>query len=133
MRIEIHVPDTVTTAEECRVRAVLFNDSYEPVAVSRNAFVGPNLSGVTTGGYPRPDSVEPTFGQPDEPLTLQPFSFYGRERVFGELPPGEIEVTASYTEGAARSTASGSARRPTTRGRRWSCRPKLPSGNSLSP
>jgi hypothetical protein len=106
MRIEIHGPETVTTAEECRVRAVLFNDSYEPVAVSRNAFVGPNLSGIAPAGYPHPASVEPTFGQPDEPLTLQPFSFYGRERAFSGLLAGEGDVTATYAEGTVRLTAS---------------------------
>jgi hypothetical protein len=45
---------------------------------------------------PLPESVEPTFGGPDEPLTLQPFSFYGRERSFQGLPVGVLEVTARY-------------------------------------
>jgi len=97
MRIEIDGPDTVSTTEECRLRAMLFNDGYEPVAVSRNAFVGPSFHAMAPGGYPQPASVEPTFGQVDEPLTLQPFSFYGRERTLGGLDAGEIEVTASYS------------------------------------
>jgi hypothetical protein len=96
MRIEIQLPSSAKSSEQCNLRAVLFNDSYEPVAVSRNAFVGPNVRALAPGGFPAPESVEPTFGGPDEPLTLQPFSFYGRERTFGGLAPGEVDVTASY-------------------------------------
>ena len=98
MRIEIQSPDSIKSSERLLLRAVLFNDSYEPVAVSRNAFVGPSLRAVTRGGFPFPESVEPTLGGPDEPLTLQPFTFYGREREFRGLPPGEVEVTAYYQE-----------------------------------
>ena len=96
MRIEIQGPGVVKASQEFSLRAVLFNDSYEPAAVSRNAFVGPNLRTVTASGYPQPESVEPTFGGPDEPLTLQPFTFYGRERTFNGLRPGEVDVTAYY-------------------------------------
>ena len=100
MRIEIQCPETIKSSEECRLRAILFNDSYEPVAVSRNAFVGPNVRSLEGGGFPTPESVEATFGGPDEPLTLQPFTFYGRERTFSGLLPGEVEVTAYYSDGA---------------------------------
>jgi hypothetical protein len=96
MRIEIHGPDTLTTAEACHLRAVLFNDGYEPVAISRNAFTGPSVQTLAPGGYPQPASVEPTYGHADEPLTLQPFTLYGRERTFTGLPAGEMEVSASY-------------------------------------
>jgi hypothetical protein len=108
MRIEIQSPDSIKSSEQLRLRAILFNDSYEPVVVSRNAFVGPNLRAVTLGGLPLPESVEPTFGGPDESFTLQPFSFYGREREFSGLSPGEVEVTAYYqeTEGQRKISAS---------------------------
>ena len=98
MRIEIQSPDSIKSSEQLHLRVILFNDSYEPVAISRNAFVGPNLRAVMHSGSPYPDSVEPTFGGPDEPLTLQPFSLYGRERQFSGLPPGEVEVSAYYQE-----------------------------------
>jgi hypothetical protein len=97
MRIELHCPQAVTASAECRLQAILFNDSYEPVAVSRNAFVGPNVRALAAGIFPQPESVEATFGQADEPLMLQPFTFYGRERSFS-LQPGEIEVTAYYRD-----------------------------------
>jgi hypothetical protein len=96
MRIEILLPSSVKASQPCNLRAILFNDSYEPVAVSRNAFVGPSVRALAPGGFPAPESVEPTLGQPDEPLTLHPFSFYGRERSFGPFPPGPVDVTAYY-------------------------------------
>lgn len=96
MRIELEAPSTITAGAECRLRAILVNDSYEPVLVVRSAFVGPNLRQASPVGPPAPDSVEATFGQPDEPLTLQPFTFYGRERRWTGLPPGEVVVSATY-------------------------------------
>ena len=107
MRIEIQLPNSVKSSQQCALRAVLFNDSYEPVAVSRNAFVGPNIRGPAPGGFPAPESVEPTYGGADEPLTLQPFTFYGRERTFGGLQPGSVEVVAYYRpEGQQEITAT---------------------------
>ncbi len=94
MRIEISV---VPGSAQLVVRAALVNDSFEPVAVSRNAFVGPSLTALGANGMPQPPSVEPTYGQADEPLTLQPFSLYGRDRFFDELEPGEHEFSAEYT------------------------------------
>ena len=96
MRIEIQGPDVVKASQGVNLRVVLFNDSYEPVSVSRNALVGPNLRAVEPERHPYPESVEPTFGGQDEPLTLQPFSFYGRERAYSGLEPGEFEVAADY-------------------------------------
>ena len=96
MRIEINCPDSIRADEECHIRVLLFNDSYEPVMISRNAFVGPNLKVLSVDKHPLPESVEGTFGGLDEPLTLQSFTFYGRERTFSELPPGKIEVSAYY-------------------------------------
>ena len=55
MRIEINTPSSIRSSESCRLRAVLFNDSYEPVVISRNDSSGRNLRG-------RPQSVEPTYG-----------------------------------------------------------------------
>ena len=96
MRIEIHCVESIKASEECRVRVVLFNDGYSPVEVSRNALVGPNVEDSAATGAPRPDSVEPTFGGPDQPLTLQPFTFYGRERTFSGLALGEVQLRARY-------------------------------------
>jgi len=94
MRLEI------TTAAgndgQVLVRALLFNDSFEPVPLSRNAFTGPTPVAALAGGMPQPESVEPTYGGPDEPLTLQPFTFYGRERSFGELAAGEHQFRAEF-------------------------------------
>lgn len=66
--------------------------------ISLNSFVGPNVQESASIGSPRPDSVESTFGGADQPLTLQPFTFYGRERTFGDLRPGEIKVFARYRD-----------------------------------
>lgn len=107
MKIEIHAPDTVKAGEAFAVRAVLFNDSYEPVAVSRNAFVGPT---VIRGGGMTPPAVEATFGQADEPLTLQPFTFYGRERQADPQQPGSVQVTVQYTGDEGPITASKTVR-----------------------
>src|ERR1051325_9778127 len=93
VRVEISSPASVKGSEACVLRAFLFNDSYEPVSVSRNAFVGPNLRAVSTNGQPIPESVEATFGGADEPLTLQPFTLYGRERTFSGLGAGRVEIT----------------------------------------
>lgn len=110
MRIEIVAPKSIRSTEVCNLRVLLFNDSYEPVQVSRNAFVGPNLRGLTPAGFPHPESVEPTYGGQDEPLTLQPFTFYGRERTFRDLPPGEIEINAYYHPGGSKEDLSASTR-----------------------
>ncbi len=94
MRVEIHAPRSVKASESWNIRAILFNDSYEPVAVSRNAFIGPTAGAV--GGPTQPPAVEATYGAADETLTLQPFTLYGRERTISGLGPGEVAVTASY-------------------------------------
>jgi hypothetical protein len=99
MRVEIITPEGPSSERERVVRALLINDGYEPVEVSRNAFVGPHVSGPHAV-----ESVEPTVGGPDEPLTLQPFSFYGRERSL-TLPPGESEIVAAYRDGGDELTA----------------------------
>jgi hypothetical protein len=96
MRIEIQAPRSIKASETCNVRAILFNDSYEPVAVSRNAFLGPTVS--VPGSHIPSHAVEATYGSADEPLTLQPFTFYGRERSVNGLQPGDITVTASYAQ-----------------------------------
>jgi len=87
MRLEI-------SSQGAAVRATIVNDSFAAVPLSRNAFTGPTP--VTTAGAPAATSVEPTQAQSDEPMTLQPFTFYGRERDFANLPAGEHEFTAEY-------------------------------------
>lgn len=107
MKLEVHAPDAVAAGKAFAVRAVLFNDSYEPVAVSRNAFIGPT---VNTGAGMTPPAVEATFGQADEPLTLQPFTFYGRERQADPQAAGTVEITVQYTGESGPITASKTVR-----------------------
>ena len=90
MRIEILVSREVALSMECHIRAILFNDSYEPVPILRDAFIGPNF-----GAY-HPEAVEPNYGHPEQPLVLQPFTFYGRERVYNPLNTGDMEIRAYY-------------------------------------
>jgi hypothetical protein len=107
VRIEIDAPRSITTTDVLTVRATLLNDSFEPVTVLRNAFIGPNARVADGVGQPIPENVEATFGERDEPLVLQPFTFYGRERQMGVLPAGSVELTARYeTDEGAPVTAS---------------------------
>lgn len=99
MRVELVVPERAEPGEDFAVRAILLNDSFEPVEVWRNAFVGPTATPAGSG--PVPQAVEPTFGQPEQPLLLQPFAFYGRERRAGGFSAGVVVITAHYRpEGA---------------------------------
>lgn len=92
MKLEIHAPQMMTAGQAFPVRIILFNDSYEPVSVSRNQLTGPNPQGQGLV----PPNVEATKGQSDEPLTLQPFTFYGREREIGPFAAGSVEIAAEY-------------------------------------
>jgi hypothetical protein len=103
MKLEIHAPDTVQPGTAFPVRVILFNDAYHPAAVSRNALMGPT---VITGQGMTPPAVEATFGMADQPLTLQPFTFYGRERQVDAQASGSVEVTAQYSDGGEPLTAS---------------------------
>ena len=103
LQIELHVVGA--SGGEIRLRALLFNSGFAPLAVSRNAFVGPNVTDLSPGA-PRPASVEPTFGGPEEPLTLQPFTFYGRERTFDGVADGATMEAHYRPEGAAAISAS---------------------------
>ena len=95
MRVEIVLPDQVRASAEVAIRVYLFNDSLEPVAVSRRAFVGPNLRSLEPARGPYPNEVEGS--DEEEPLTLQPLCLFGRERRF-RLEPGSFEVTAFYNQ-----------------------------------
>ena len=103
MKLEIHAPESVPAGTAFTVRVILFNDSYHPVEVSRNALMGPT---VVTGQGMTPPAVEATFGMADQPLTLQPFTFYGRERQVDPQPAGSVKVTAEYSDGGEPLTAS---------------------------
>lgn len=96
MRLEIAAVPVSSSTARFAVRALIFNDSFEPVPLSRNSFYGPTPSGLTASGMPLPESAEATHGASDEPMTLQPFTFYGRERRFDELAAGDHEFTAEY-------------------------------------
>ena len=91
------LPERAAAGQDFVMRALLLNDSYEPVEIWRNAFVGPTAT--LPSGEPLPPSVEPTSGQPEQPLLLQPFTFYGRDRQSGPLEPGVVVVTATYQRG----------------------------------
>jgi hypothetical protein len=93
MKLEIQAPQTAKAGASFQARAVLFNDSYDPVDVSRNAFTGP--SAVSTAGM-MPPAVEATYGLEEQPLTLQPFTFYGRERQIDAGEGGTLKLTAKY-------------------------------------
>jgi hypothetical protein len=109
VRIELIVPDQAPAGQDFVMRALLVNDSYEPVEIWRNAFVGPTAEPGT--GAPVAPSVEPTFGQPEQPLLLQPFTFYGRDRQSGPMEPGVVVVAARYQpEGAEGLSASRAVR-----------------------
>lgn len=85
MKIEIEVRPGPT------LRAVLINETFAEVSVLRHGFVGPSVDGL-------PPAVEATFGGPDEPVTLHPFTFYGRDRDYAGLPPGRYVARATYTD-----------------------------------
>jgi hypothetical protein len=100
MKIEISAAPAPGPDGSFAVRALIFNDSYEPVALSRNSLFGPTEIATTASGMPMPESAEATSGGPDEPMTLQPFCFYGRERWF-DLSAGDHEFFGEYRlEGA---------------------------------
>ncbi len=102
MKLEIDAPKTVTAGSSFQARALLFNDSYDPVPVSRNAFTGP--TSVSATGM-TPPAVEATFGLEEQPLTLQPFTFYGREREIDAGQAGAIKLTAEYKDESGTITA----------------------------
>lgn len=93
MKLEIHAPDRVAAAAGFQARVLLLNDSYAPASISRNALIGPTLEAP---GRLSPPAVEATFGLEEEPLTLQPFTFYGRERQIDGQHAGSIRISARY-------------------------------------
>jgi hypothetical protein len=101
MRLEITAVSGTVEGEELTVRAAIVNDSFVPVPLSRNAFTGPSLIDLGPGS-PAEESVEATYNQPDQPLTLQPFTLYGRDRTF-VLPAGEHRFLAEYRPGGTES------------------------------
>jgi hypothetical protein len=99
MRLEITAISGAAQGEELTVRAAIVNDSFGPVPLVRNAFTGPSL--IDPGpGSPAEESVEATYNQPDEPMTLQPFTLYGRDRTF-VLAAGEHRFLAEYRPGGS--------------------------------
>ena len=95
MRVEIVMPGVTRASAELAIRVVLFNDSFEPVGVSRRTLVGPNLRAVDPVRGPYPNEVEGS--DQEEGLTLQPWCLIGRERRF-RLEPGSFEVSAFYDD-----------------------------------
>lgn len=101
MRLEIIAVPGTAQGEELTVRAAIVNDSFAPVPLSRNAFTGPSLMDPGPGSPPE-RNVEATYNQPDEPMTLQPFTLYGRDRTF-VLPAGKHRFLAEYRPDGAES------------------------------
>ena len=91
MQVEIECPVTTMASQRCRLRAILFNNSYEPIAVLRSAFFGPTIANY-------PEAIEPTVESWEEVLVLKPFTFYGRERSYDNLVAGEMVVVARYRD-----------------------------------
>ena len=102
MKIEISCKESTTIKGDYNIRVLLFNDSFSEITIFRNCFIGPNVNSSSSKSGPLPESVEATFGAPDEPLTLQPFTFYGRERNFEGLIDEEIKISAYYTRNGQR-------------------------------
>ena len=96
MKIEISYNESTTIKGNYNIRVLLFNDSFSAITIFRNSFIGPNVNFSSGKSGPLPESVEATFGVLDEPLTLQPFTFYGRERNFEGLVDEEIKISAYY-------------------------------------
>lgn len=96
MKIEISAGPHAGPDGSFAVRTIIFNDSYEPVSLSRNSFFGPTEVATTASGMPMAESAEATSGTPDEPLTLQPFTYYGRERWFNNLAAGDHTFFSEY-------------------------------------
>ena len=95
MRIEIVLPSSAKAGSDIPVRVLLFNDDFDPVDITRESFVGPNLTALEPKRPRYPDEVE----EPEETqnLTLEPFTFYGRERSF-KLEAGSYKVAALYDD-----------------------------------
>lgn len=110
MRLELSVAPADAEDAPLMFRVMLQNDAYTPVEIFRNALVGPTLQ--RAGEMPGPASVEPTYGSPEEPLVLQPYAFYGRDRFFDPLGDADYVVTAEYAHGADDLTASLTVRGP---------------------
>ena len=83
--------ETFGAAEKVSVSVLVLNDSYEPVAIDRRLLVGPNPVPERSAGIPFPVSVEPALPREEQNLiTLNPFCFYGRQRLFDGFPPGRV-------------------------------------------
>jgi hypothetical protein len=103
MRLEVSTAPGSAPDGPLMFRVVLLNDGFSPVSIFRNALVGPTLQ--RAGQMPGPLSVEPTYGAEEEPILLQPFAFYGRDRFFDDLEAAGYVVSAEYAVGGDRLTA----------------------------
>jgi hypothetical protein len=110
MRLEVSTVSATAPDAPLMFRVLLLNDGFSPVRIFRNALVGPTLQ--RDGEMPGPLSVEPTYGAQDEPILLQPFAFYGRDRFFDDLEAADYVVTAEYASGEHRLTATLAVRGP---------------------
>jgi hypothetical protein len=79
-------------------RVVLDNDAGAPIVFDRRLLIGPNLSGPRG---PFPESAEPGFeAAAQNEVVLGAGCFYGRERSWDGLPPGDYELGAELRAAA---------------------------------
>jgi hypothetical protein len=77
--------------ETVTVRLVAYNEAYEPVEIDRRHLVGPNPVPEKPGGLPMPVSLEPAGRRKEHnQVLLNPWCFYGRQRVFDNLTAGKV-------------------------------------------
>jgi hypothetical protein len=91
MKLKLEAQKPIWRVDEViTVQLLVLNDSYEPVAVDRRLIIGPNVLPNSMMGF-YPISVEPAFSQEEQNLVmLNPFCFYGRQRTFENLAPGQV-------------------------------------------
>lgn len=94
MQVQLEVEKTTwRQGEAVAVRLLVLNDSYEPVTIDRRALIGPNPQAAAPSGLPLPVSVESDAPhEEDNRVLLNPWCFYGRERSFDYLPPGQVTI-----------------------------------------
>lgn len=80
------------TSDTVVARVLLINDSADRVTINKRLLVGPNMASERPMSMaPVPIAVEPNYEGDDEratEITLAPGAIYGRQRSYGNLPPG---------------------------------------------
>jgi len=97
--------------EAIPVRLIAYNEAYEAAELDRRLLVGPTPVPARPGGPPLPVSLEPAARRAEQnTVLLNPWCFYGRQRVFESLPAGTVTVYGYLLRRAAGTpTATGPA------------------------